>query len=98
MDALQESVEIQTCAPPDDNFSVEHKFACRQSAQRGDDFREVSRERLTGLGLQNDFFALAKCQAAEAVPLGFVEPTGLARQLFYRSGFSRRVWRLKRKI
>src|SRR5690242_20020100 len=97
MNALQKRVKVQTCSAADDNFSVEHKLARRQGAQRGGDFREVSCKRLAGLGLQNDFIALAKSQAAEAVPLGFVEPAGFARQLLHRSSFSRGIRRLKRK-
>src|ERR1044071_7368681 len=98
MNALQESVEVQTCAAADDNFSIEHEFARGQGAQRGHDFREITRERLTRLGLQNNFIARAKSQTAEAVPLGLVEPTRFVRQLFYRLGFSRRIRRLKREI
>src|SRR5205823_3340775 len=79
------------------NFSIQDKLARGQSAQRGGDFREITRERLAGLGLQDDLIALAESQAAEAVPLGLIKPAWFARQFFHRPGFSWRVWRLKRK-
>src|SRR5205823_6238549 len=98
MNALQERVKIQASAAADDNFSVQYKFVRGQNTQRGSDFREITRERLASLGLQDDLIALAESQAAEAVPLGLIKPARFARQFFYRLGFSRRIWRLKRKI
>jgi len=42
--------------------------------------------------------ALAKSETAEAIPFGFIEPAGFARQIFYRLCFRRRVRRLQWKI
>src|ERR1700738_4567126 len=98
MNALQERVEVRTCALADYEFSVQHKFARRQGQQSGNDLRKIASQRLTSLGLQNDFVTLAKSEAAKAIPFGLIEPAGSAREVFYRLGFSRRVRRLQWKV
>ena len=80
MNALQECVKIQTCAAADHDFPIQHKLARGQGEQGGNNFRKIAAQRLTGLGLQDNFIALAKSQTAEAIPFGFIQPAGFVRQ------------------
>ena len=108
MYALEQGVKVQgharvssfaasICAGNHD-FSIEHKLARGERPQRGRDFREIARERLSGLGLQHYFVAAAESQTAEAVPLGLIEPFRASRDFFHGLGVSGRIWRLERKI
>src|SRR6185503_9715663 len=94
MYALQECIKIQACAAADYNFAVQHELALRQGEQGGNYLRKIPAQRLTGLGLENHFIALAKRQAAEAIPLWLIKPAGFVRQGIYRLSFRRRIRRL----
>ena len=80
MYALQQRVKVQTCAAADYDFAIQHKFARGQGKQGSNNLRKIAAQRLTGLGLQNHFIALAKSQTAEAIPLGLIKPAGFMRQ------------------
>src|SRR4051812_8870075 len=94
MYALQERIKIQACSAADYNFAVQHKLALRQCEHGSNNLRKIPAQRLTGLGLENHFIALAKSQTTEAIPLGFIEPAGFVRQGIYRLSFRRRIRRL----
>ena len=57
---------------------------------RRDDLGEVAGERLARLRLQLDFVAVAKREAAKAVPLGLVLPPGAGRDLVHDARLHRR--------
>src|SRR4051812_38051514 len=96
MDALQQRVERKMPVHLNDDLAVENEFFVRQFAECFDQLRKVSAERLSCLGLQQDLIGFAKSQAAEAVPLGLIEPAFAAGDLFDRLCFHRRERRLDR--
>ena len=75
----------------DDEFAVQDKPLSLQSGKASDHLREEAVERFLFLGLQIDFVAIAKGEAAEAVIFGLVEPPLTARQIIYRLRFHRLV-------
>ena len=56
------------------DLAIEHEFLGSQRAHLLDHVGKVACQRLAGLGLKVDVVAVAKCQAAEAVPLRLVLP------------------------
>ena len=74
MYALQQIVERSILANQHDEFAIKHK-SFRLELMRGcDDLGKIPRQRAFRLGLQFDVIAVAKQQAAEAIPFWLVLP------------------------
>src|SRR5512132_3333081 len=74
MNALEKIVEREDTVDRDDDFTVQRKRIRAQFTKAGDQFRKVSRKRLSRLGLENDLVLPAKHQAPKPVPLRFELP------------------------
>ena len=80
MDALQKRVKVQAWSAANNDLAIQHKSPRRQGKESGNNLRKVAAQRLTCFGLENDFIVMAKSKAAEAIPLGFIEPAGFVGQ------------------
>src|SRR5436305_8669353 len=97
MDSLEQRIKIQAVFCRNDNLAIEDKLAIRQPMQSLHQFRKVAGQRLPGLGLQDNLVVVTEGETAEAVPLGFIEPSCPARNLYNGLGIGRRKGRLKRQ-
>ncbi len=71
VDPLLEGVETEVVADRHDDLAVDHTLVGEAVAQRVEQLREVARERSLVSRSEVDLVAIAKDDAAEAVPLGF---------------------------
>src|SRR6266480_5609370 len=83
-------VEDERALHRDRQLAIENKAFRRDSLKRFDDVREVTRQRLPRFRLQENFVAVAKRNAAKAVPLRLVLPlvaggNGIDGTSFHRS-------------
>src|SRR6185437_4826836 len=74
MYSLEQRIERQRLAVRYDELAVEHELLCSKSSQRCHDLREVARQRLARFRSQLHLCAIAKRDAAKAIPLGLVFP------------------------
>src|SRR6266550_819337 len=92
MDPLEQRVERERIPFGNNEFAVEDEPRRVDRQERLDDFRKVPRQWLAALGAELDLVAVAKGEAAEAVPLRFVLPLAAGRQV----GDEPRVHRFER--
>src|SRR5581483_83076 len=85
MNAHEQLVEGQVSVRKNDNLAIEYESWCGQLAERSNQFGKVAAERLPGFGLQQNLICAAECEAAEAGPLGLIEPAGTRGD--FRDGF-----------
>ena len=85
MDALLKSVEIETAAlcVSDDDLSVDHATIGKRVCQGWNQLRKVSVERLLISAGELNVVAISKDDAAEAVPLRFVQQIFANRNPFW---------------
>src|SRR5215472_16185403 len=93
MDALEQIVERELSLDGDDQLAVQDEARRLNGPEVIHHLREVARQRLAGLRLQQDLVAVAEGDAAEAVPFRLVEPLASHRQLGHEFGFHRREGR-----
>src|SRR5262249_38840503 len=74
VNALEQVIERERAPAWHNDLAVEHELTCGNRPGARNHVREVARQRLAGLGLQLDFLAAAKHEAAKAVPFRFVLP------------------------
>ena len=70
MHALQKIVKGEAALREDNYFSIQHKAARRQLAERSDQLREITAQGLSGFGLQEDVIVTAEGKTTKAIPLG----------------------------
>src|SRR5580698_9847425 len=92
MNPLQKRVEGEIAVKGNDDFTIENETRGADGAKCGDEFGKIAREELTTFRFEVDAVAIAKRDAAEAVPLRFVMPVRARRQLGSGIGFHRRVF------
>lgn len=86
MNSQQQIVEGEMTIRKNHDFSVQHKLEPGQLTQCCNQFGEIAVKRLASLGLKQDLVALAKCQAAKAVPFRLVKPAWVLRDFRNRTG------------
>ena len=94
MNALEQCIKIENAIAANDDLAIQYKSFCWKREQSGDKFRKVAAQRLPSLGLQDQFITVSEGEAAKTIPLGLVEPTFVARNLFDGFCLCRRVRRL----
>ena len=72
MEPREQGGKVEAGAAGDDELAVEGERTLREREQRLDDLREVAGERALVAAAQVDLAAVAKDEAAEAVPLRLV--------------------------
>jgi hypothetical protein len=97
MNALKQRVERKRAITRDHDLAVEDERLCLELADRVDQFGIVAGERLPRFRLQLDLVAVAKCQAAKAVPLRLVLPLLAGRDVVDRQRFHRRQGGMQRQ-
>src|SRR6185437_2409182 len=90
MQSKLERLERQSLASGNDQLAVEQELPRFQSAQHVDDIGKVTRERLSRLGGQRDFAAVAPGETAKAIPLRLILPAFALGQLGRKQRFHRR--------
>jgi hypothetical protein len=90
VDSLEQRVEGKRAVHRHHDLAVEDEALGFELRDRFDDLGKVAGERLAGFRLQLDLFAIAKDQAAEAVPFRLVLPFGTGRHRIDGKGFHRR--------
>src|SRR5690349_19818464 len=98
MNAKQKLVKREFTFNRNDNFPIEDESLRLQRSKRRNQLRKIAMQRLAGFGLEMDFIAIAKCDAAEAVPLRLVEPVCSGRDRLDESRFHGSKWRMDGKI
>lgn len=98
MNALQQFIEMQPAIMFDYDFAIQDKLPRRQFLQGRNEFRKIPAQRLASFGLQCNFFAAAKSQAAKAIPFRFILPVSSAWNFLRRPRFHGWEWRLNRQI
>src|SRR4029078_4553971 len=89
LDSVQEVVERKGLAARHHDFGIENE-RCRLQSQRGvDQFGKIAREIFAGFGTESYLSAVARNNAAEAVPFWFILPFAAARNRIDRMGFHR---------
>ncbi len=73
VDALKQGFEVEGIARHDHDLAVEHASLRQARTHRLNDFREIARQRLFVATAEFDLVTVAKDDAAEAVPLRFVD-------------------------
>ncbi len=89
--AEQEVVERWAAIDRNDDLAVDDELLCLQRVERINQFREISRERLSAFRLNRDLVAVAKNNRAKAVPLRLELPSVAFRKLLDTVRFHRRV-------
>src|SRR5687768_12818241 len=74
MNAQQQIVEGESALDWNHDLTIENELPGLERRKPGDHLREVTRQRLTGLGLQRDLSAIAKCEDPEPIPLRLEHP------------------------
>src|SRR5205809_4727052 len=91
MNPHQEVVEREAAFDRNHDLAVDNKLLRLQLQEARHDFWKVSSQRLAALRLQVDLRAIAKSDAAEAVPLRLVLPVVTSGVLLNRLRFHRQV-------
>src|SRR5664279_3156508 len=91
MDAQQQLVERQQLPQRNHDLAIQHEALGVDGLHRLDDVREVAPERLPQLRHEIHLRAIAKGDAAKAVPLGLVLPLRAERELSDLPRLHRRV-------
>ena len=93
VDALQQGIERKRAIGRYDDLAVEDECRGPDGPHRLDQLRKIARQRLARFRLEFNLVAVAKDEAAEAVPFRLVLPFLPGRDFVDRQGFHRREWR-----
>jgi hypothetical protein len=91
-------LELESLLAGDDNLSVEDAPLRQLCLQRIDQLREVAIEWLLVAALDEDFIPVTEEKRAEAVPLGFEDPSFARWQLAHSLCEHRKDWRIDREV
>src|SRR4051812_31601494 len=98
MNAHEQLIEGEVSVRKNDDLAIKDESWRRQFAKRSNQFGKVPAERLSGFGLQQHLVPAAECEAAEAVPLGLVEPARTGGNFGNGFGLHGRIGRLDWKV
>src|SRR2546423_8280172 len=94
METQLQFIKRERAAYRDGEFAVEDKIPRPQFRDRFDHVGKITGQGLARFRLEINVLAVAKCNAAETVPLRFVLPSVTGRDLLHRSRFHWWKWRL----
>src|SRR6478672_3012719 len=97
MQSELELVKGKSATDGDDQLAVDHESLLFESAQGFHHVGEIAGEGLSGFGLEIDVVAVAKGDAAKAVPFGFILPLSSDWNLVDRLRFHGRKRRFDQK-
>jgi len=93
MESKLKFIEQKRAADRNRQLAVEHEALRRELLEGFDDVGKVTRERLAGFRLQENFSAITKRDATEPVPLRLVLPLIADGDVVDGAGFHRGDWR-----